>query len=109
MLVPPVQRVIVFPSLDTVSRLVLVTLPPFLEVKSMVDAPTMVIVTMSVLGFPTMGWSLPSKCAAQLLLPALPSAFTPAGCGGLWEGGWSIATTRAGARLFGAALVEDGK
>ena len=31
------------------------------------------------------------------------STKTAAGCGGLWEGGWSIATILASARLFGAA------
>ena len=35
------------------------------------------------------------------------STNTDAGCGGLWEGGWSIATTLAGARLFGAATVIE--
>ena len=35
------------------------------------------------------------------------STKTAAGCGGLWEGGWSIATTRAGARLFDAAPVIE--
>jgi len=35
------------------------------------------------------------------------STKTAAGCGGLWEGGWSIPTALAGARLFGAVTVIE--